>query len=77
MSSSALRHQGRLNYVLTLCKKAGAGHRKRTTDIQTMETMTTITTSAWLQQESQVSKLGLTGTVPEGGRSGTWSGLWA
>lgn len=60
-----------------LCKKVRAVHRKRTTDIQNMETTATITTSASLQQEFQAPRQRLPGMVPEGGRSGTGSVLWA
>lgn len=60
-----------------LCQKVGAVHRNRTTDIQNMETTTTITTSACLQQDFQVPRHRLPGMVPEGGRSGTGSVLWA
>lgn len=56
-------HQGRLYHVLALCRKAAAVPRKRTTDIQNVET-TTITASAWLQQDSLGRSLRAAGAAP-------------
>lgn len=57
------RHQRRLNRVLPVCRKATAVPRKRTTDIQNVET-TTITASAWLQQDSLGRSLRAAGVAP-------------